>query len=653
MARLFARSLAWLALVIAAAPAAARADDPPTWVFFADRGRDEQALARDLAARANELAPRALQRRQRVRGDGGLDARDLSPAPGQVAAVLATGARLRHSSRWLNAISVEATPAQRAAIAAMPAVARVQPVARGRRVAPDLSRPASARAPIDDLTSPPVAADPDVYGYAWDQLQMLGVPAMHDCGLTGEGVVIGVQDSGFNVEHIALTNIKIIATRDFVNGDDDVGPEPGDPDKQFHHGTMVLSTIAGSEPGKFMGAAPGVSLLLSKTEDISVEEPFEEDNYVAGLEWIEAMGADLFTASLGYSDWYEQSDYDGKTAVTTVAAEMAVAQGLIVINAIGNAGPEPTTMGAPADAEGVISVGAVDLDGVVTDFSSRGPTADGRIKPNIVAPGLDVVTIHPDSPDEYITAKGTSFAAPLAAGAAALLVQAFPELGPAELRAMLQDAGDNAAAPDNAVGWGRPDASLPVTLMCGCSDADGDGFYAELCGGDDCEDGERTVHPGAQEVCDGFDSDCDGALLPDEVDADDDDVLLCAGDCDDADPDNTPGADEVCDDGVDNDCDELADLDDVECAPETSSSTGSGSGSGSGGDTGESGSSTPGDASPTDTGAAGSSSSGADAPADDAPVEGCTCTGAGAGSPLWLGPLALARRRRRASMQRQ
>jgi len=508
------------AFLSAGCPALVHAGEPsPSWVFFADRGREGEALAAAIDERASELSPRALDRRKRVRGDRGLDARDLAPAPAQVAAVLGTGARLRSSSRWLNAISVEADDAMLAAISVLPAVAYLQPVARRKRAAPAIPR-SGARSGLT-AASDGAAGDPE-YGVAREQLDLLHIPSLHACGLTGAGVVVGIQDSGFSLQHAALMGVHVRGAHDFINDDDIVADEPGDPKGQHNHGTMMLSLLAGHDPGNYMGAAPGISVLLAKTEDSTVEAPFEEDRFVEGLEWIESMGADLFTSSLGYVDWYTPEQFDGKTAVTTKAAVVAVEQGLIMFSSVGNAGPDPMTLIAPSDADGLIAVGAVDLAGVVAEFSSRGPTADGRIKPDIAAPGQDIWLADPNSQTEYGRGDGTSIATPLAAGAAALLLEAFPTLDPATMRALLRQSSSLAATPNNDLGWGLLDASLALA---------------------------------------GVDADMDG-------------VPRCAGDCDDGDPAVAPGQPEVCDDGRDNDCNQRSDADDPACADDEPSSTG-------------------------------------------------------------------------------
>lgn len=503
---------AWIlpALLLVGAPTLAHAHDPaPSWVFFADRGRDGTELGVAIDQRAAELSPRTLERRRRARGDVGVDARDLAPAPGYVAAVLGTGARLRSTSRWLNAVSVDADATQLAAIARLPGVERLEPIVRRRRLTP---APLD-RGPAQQVAAPHPSAGDDAFGVALEQLEQLDIPLLHKCGLTGAGVVVGVQDSGFSLEHAALLGIDVVAAHDFLDDDDIVADEPGDPHGQHDHGTMILSLLAGRDPGRYMGAAPGVSVILAKTEDTSVEEPFEEDRFVEGLEWVESMGADLFTTSLGYVDWYAPEDLDGATAVSTKAAAVAVEQGLIVFASIGNAGPGPTTLLAPSDADGVIAVGAVDLHGAVADFSSRGPTADGRTKPDLAAPGQAVWVADPGSPADYGRGNGTSLATPLAAGAAALLLEAFPELDPASMRALLQQSSSLADMPNDDLGWGLLDAGLPVASLCTCLDDDLDGAFAHECGGDDCNDADASIHPGALEVCnDVSDNDCNGLL---------------------------------------------------------------------------------------------------------------------------------------------
>lgn len=500
------------ALLLAGAPSPAGAEEPtPTWVFFADRGREGAELSAAIEQRATELSPRALERRRRARGDFGVDARDLPPAPAYVASVLGTGARLRSRSRWLNAVSVDADSAQLAAIARLPGVERLELVARRRRLAPAPDGSGLVAAPH------PRGGD-ETFGLAHEQLERLGIPRLRKCGLSGAGVVVGVQDSGFSLEHAALRGVEVVAAHDFLQGDDVVASQPGEPSGQHDHGTMVLSLLAGDDPGRFMGAAPGISVILAKTEDVTAQAPVAEDRFVEGIEWVESMGADLFTSSLGDFDGYTPEQLDGHTAVSSKAATVAVEQGLMVFVSTGRSGPDATTRLAPGDAEGVITVGTFD--------------EGGRIEPDVLAPGRAIWAADPSSRDDYGQGDGTSLAAPLAVGAAALLLEAFPELDPAAMRAMLQQPSS------------RTDAARPVTASCTCTDDDLDGAFGHACGGDDCNDADPGVHPGAAEVCgDGRDDDCNG--LTDDADPSCDDGLSELGSnepsSDDGGTDASPG----------------------------------------------------------------------------------------------------------------
>jgi len=624
-------------LSIVGSPASAWAGEH-VWVHFVDKGpaAHGSALAPALVSRQTELLPRTLARRQRARGPVAVDARDLPVSADHIAHVEATGARVRVTSRWLNAVSVDATPAQLVELAALPEVSHLTPVARGRR---DPS-PSLAPSPL------PGEPGPAPFGLAQAQLELIGATTLQqDCGLTGAGVVVGVQDTGFDLDHQAFASLDVLAAHDFINDDDIVGIEPGDPDQQPSHGTRVLALLAGSDPGTFMGVAPGVSVILSKTEDAFNEAPVEEDYYVAGLEWIELQGADVFTASLGYLDWYQYSDFDGQTTVTAIAVNAAFDNGLVVIASLGNSGPAPMTLGTPSDAFGAIGVGAVDLAGVVAGFSSRGPTADGRIKPDVMAPGAGLTSVAYGTTDQYAGVDGTSAAAPMAAGLVALLLEARPTLTAQVMLELVHETSSQAGTPDNDYGYGLLDGRLASGDACGCNDSDADGYVGVLCGGDDCEDGAGAAHPGGTEICDGLDDDCDGTLPPDEVDADADGVILCAGDCDDADAEVAPGLPELCGNGLDDDCQGG----DEPCPVSTGGSDGPLDGPLDGGSASEA------DAGTTSTNEPPSpSSSGSDgtdtALADGEDTGGCACTATPTRAHGWglLVLLAVLRRRRRA-----
>jgi len=429
---------------------AERADGPggvqKLWVFFTDKGLTRAGEREAIEAFESALPERARARRAKV---GFVSNRnDLPVASSYVESVRSTGVDVVTKSRWLNAVSVRADRAQAAEIASLPFVREVRPVARGTKPLPEIipadgrEHGARGRGRLD-------------YGEAQNQIEQIQVDQLHDEGLDGSGVLIAMLDTGFDTDHQAYRHLSIVAERDFINDDTETANEPGDPDGQDNHGTATLSCVGAKYPGETYGGSYEADFILCKTEIVDEEIEVEEDYWQEAVEWADSLGADLVSSSLGYYYWYTYEDMDGETATVTNAADMAAARGIVVVNSMGNEGDSDWKyMIAPADGDSVLSVGAVTDNGNRVWFSSVGPTYDGRIKPDVMAQGLDAYVATSSDTASYGFAAGTSFSCPLTAGAVGLLVQAHPEWSPIEVIEAARATATQSSSPDTLMGWG-------------------------------------------------------------------------------------------------------------------------------------------------------------------------------------------------------
>ncbi|RKZ34663.1 hypothetical protein DRQ33_01690 [bacterium] len=442
-------------------------------VYFEDKGISEKSDWTQIAAKT--LSQRSLQRRQHANIP--LDWYDLPVEENYVQQVENLGAEIVHNLKWFNAVSVICEPETLALIRYLPFVSRTEKI-----------RTLHAKLP-PRIALQRVAYVDSFYGSAFQQADMLKVPFMHSAGYMGEGIIIGILDSGFDIYQTAFDSVRtygrILSTYDFVHNDSSVGYDTSANDWDqggYGHGTMTFSCIAAYIPGTMVGVAPKSSFVLAKTEIIDTlggeyERQIEEDNWAAAVQWMDSVGVDIISSSLGYYDFQGDSqDYsfeqmNGDFAITTVAADFAASRGIAVFNSAGN--ERVSGWGhilAPADGDSVCAVGATDFAGNYASFSSPGPTADGRIKPDLSAPGAVITVWNPDE-NAIGYSSGTSFSCPITAGTAALVLQARrasnPELSGWDLIEILKESADQTLSPDNDYGWGIVKAPVAAGIMDG------------------------------------------------------------------------------------------------------------------------------------------------------------------------------------------
>lgn len=396
------------------------------------------------------LSKKAIERRKRQ----GLriDSTDLPVCKTYIDAIRNVGVKIVVTGKWDNFVTVscnDSTLIER--IAQLPFVAKTERV----WIAPKAMEWHGNKR--DSLINNPKIYKDSIYGPAITQIQLSKADKLHEAGFRGQGMTIAVIDAGFhNADKItAMQNIQILGTKDFVDSNADIYGESS-------HGMAVLSCIGMNQPNVMVGTAPEASFWLLRTEDEYSEHLVEQDYWAAAVEFADSVGVDVVNTSLGYYSFddkekdYRLRDLDGKFALMSRQAARMADKGMVLVCSAGNSGSSAwKKITPPGDAENVLTVGAIDKQGQLAPFSSIGTTADGRIKPDVVAVGLasDVMRTNGNQG----RANGTSFASPIMCGMVTCLWQALPKLTAKEIIELVRSVGDRADYPDNIYGYGVPD----------------------------------------------------------------------------------------------------------------------------------------------------------------------------------------------------
>lgn len=389
---------------------------------------------------------------RRIKNGIDFDSLDLPVNPNYIDSIISISNKVKHVSRWTNSVLVEIVDTNIfTLISSVSFVKSVIYLSPGT----DTIENKKLDDEIEEYT-----LNPRKYGAAKNQIKLIGLTELHSIERKGEGVLIAVLDAGFNnVDKMEAfdklrQNSGIVGSLDVVNPGNSVF-------NSNSHGSNVLSVMAANIDGKYLGTAPDANYYLIRTEEVATEYPVEEYYWMVGAEFADSIGADIITSSLSYTTFddttlnHSHSQADGFTTIISRAATIAASRGILVFQSAGNEGDGSwRKIGFPADAIGIIAVGAIDTTGKIADLSSVGNTTDGRIKPDLVAVGYKASLVN--TYDKIFFGNGTSFSTPLLAGASACLMQQFPTMKSSEIRNYIIANATRANEPDSIYGYGIP-----------------------------------------------------------------------------------------------------------------------------------------------------------------------------------------------------
>lgn len=417
---------------------------------------DKKATEHSVRRPEEFLSQKALARRERQGIK--VDKTDLPVCRVYLEGIASVGVKVLMTSKWNNTALVQCEDTTLMnEVSRLPYVKEVHKVATYVRKNQLPTPKRYDRTMFLEKNIPAPDANEPIYGTGQVQIDQLNGVLLHDSGFRGKGMTIAILDAGYlNADIIpALQSVNILGTRDFVCPESDIYAESS-------HGMQVLSCMAMNTPHSLVGTAPEAAFWLIRSEDSGSEQMVEEDYWAAAIEFADSVGADVVNSSLGYTVFDNPADnvlyweQDGATRLISRSASMVASKGMVLCCSAGNEGDGTwKRTGCPADAKDVLAVGAIDFKGVNTRFSSLGHTADGRIKPDVMARGGNSAVMR--SNGVVGSANGTSFSSPILCGMVACLWQALPHLTSYELMELIRKNGNNASHPDNVYGYGVPD----------------------------------------------------------------------------------------------------------------------------------------------------------------------------------------------------